>query len=118
MKMSQDINPLYAAVFPKGWLGDRLHNVSNPRRHRWNIYLRACKRIPKSSPVHGCTDWKKINHRRHTLIEKFINEDIPKDAEYLALQEIAGVAFCSSTVVQNFLLARILRRLKQPARPG
>lgn len=102
----------FADVRPTGWLLERLKNVSNPRKHRWNAYLRACAKIPKSSPLHGCTSWKKINDRRGVLIEKYIRLKEPKDAEYLALQKVADEAFCGSLVVQNFLLSRLVRRLK------
>lgn len=101
-------------VTPKGWLGERLKNISNVKKRRWNIYLRACKKIPKFSPVYGSTSFKKINKRRHNLISKdFLLGLNPEErVEYEALQTVAGTVFIGPTIARNFILARLERRLK------
>lgn len=112
---------LFSAVRPMGWLGERLKNVSNPRKRRWNAYVRACRRIPKSSPVYGTTSWDKINHRRHQLIDREMAayaktkkpwSEFTHSAELDALQDVAGEICCGPTVAQNFLMSRFVRRLK------
>lgn len=112
---------LFSAVRPKGWLGERLKNISNPRKRRWKSYVRACRKIPKTSPVHGTTSWKKINDRRHELIVKEIAEhkktgkpwtEMEHSKELAALQKVCGELCCGPTVASNFLMARLLRRLR------
>ncbi len=92
-----------------------LWRVYTSRKLRWNAYVRACRKIPKSSPVHGLLSWKRINDRRHDLIQaayKSRKKDrLDEDPEFRALQAVpCGEA---STIVQNFLLARLLRRLEK-----
>jgi hypothetical protein len=100
---------LFSAVRPTGWMYERLVNISNPRKHRWNKYLRACRAIPETSPVAGSTSWDKINDRRCNLIE---NRATRNEQEFRALQNVAGAVKAPHLVAQNFLLARVLRRLK------
>jgi len=100
---------LFSAVRPTGWLYERLVNISNPRKHRWNKYLRACRAIPATSPVAGSTSWDKINDRRCNLIE---NRATRNEQEFRALQNVADAVKAPHLVAQNFLLARVLRRLK------
>lgn len=107
---------LFSAVRPRGWLGERLKNISNPRKWRWKSYERACRRIPKSSPVHGTTSWKEINARRCALIEAEImaskGKPFRRSEELQALQEVCDKVRAGNMVAQNFLLGRLLRKLK------
>lgn len=106
---------LFSAVRPTGWLYERLVNISNPRKHRWNKYLRACRAIPSTSPVAGSTSWDKINDRRCDLIQNRKGRD---EIEFRALQNVAGAVKSPSLVAQTFLLARVVRRLKAENDPG
>lgn len=112
--MSRDI---YAEVRPTGWLAGVLSRVGNPRKHRWNAYLRACRAIPKGSPVAGSTSFKKINARRCKLIPREIlahtARPFKRSAELEALQKAVGEWLCGPLVVSNFLSARLLRRLQR-----
>lgn len=102
-------------VTPGGYWHQRLSNISNYRMHRWNAYVRACDRIPKTSPVYGSTSFATLNERRHHLIAKRFDgkgRNLDEDAEFKALQEATGEWLCGPIVAQNFILGRYLRRLK------
>jgi hypothetical protein len=102
-------------VVPGGWLDGLLRRVSNPRKWRWNAYLRACKRIPAGSPVAGTTAWKKINSRRHDLIVKKHGGGgllADEEKEFRSLQNVCGVFMCGGMVCQNLVMSRSLRRLR------
>lgn len=115
---------LFAEVRPGGMLGRCLDAISNPRKHRWNAYLRACKRIPITSPIYGSTSFDKINGRRHELIAMmFKREDgktdilpeydaIKSSEEYQAVTNATSEWLCGGLVASNFLMGRLLRRLK------
>jgi len=108
---------LFSAVRPTGWIGKRLDAISG-RKYRWNKYLRACRAIPKTSPVAGSTSWKKINARRGHLISKELAaarknlKQYSRSEELQALQDVAGAVIAAHLIAQNFLLARLLRKLK------
>lgn len=113
---------MFNDVRPKtGPLARALEAISNPRKRRWKSYERACRRIPKDSPIHGTTSWDKINDRRHALIDAEIKARGPfikgrkfkRSAELQALQDICGEVMAGSLVAQNFLMGRILRRLRK-----
>jgi len=107
---AESINPYFKDCVKRGGFFERLLlKLSTSRRVRWNNYFRACKRIPKSSPVHGLTSWEKINNRRCWLITHRKNRS---ETEFRALQDVAGTVASASLVAQNFLLHRKLRRLK------
>lgn len=117
--MSDTVTDLYAEVRPKpGSLLDRcLAALANPRKHRWNAYLRACRAIPKDSPVAGSTSWKKINARRGELIDQHHAEyvfpiDGSESPELQALQAVAGAMVCRYHAASAFLMARVSRRLQ------
>ncbi len=115
-----EISPLFKAVYPKrGLLRRCLDALDNPRKHRWNAYVRACKAIPMSSPIYGTTSWKKINTRRGELIDKRFQKDGGRseleEIEFRALQKIAGQIGAPSLVPTNWLLGRIARRARSKA---
>lgn len=109
---------LFSEVWPGGLLGRCLESICNPRKHRWNAYLRACKRIPKGSPVHGSTSFARINDRRHELISEMFADgsakydEIKASPEYQAVSLATSEWLCGPTVASNFLLGRLLRRLR------
>lgn len=109
---------LFSEVRPSGLLGRCLDAISNPRKHRWNAYLRACKRIPKDSPVYGSTSFEKINTRRHALIDEMFadaetkSEEIKRSPEYVAVTRATREWLCGPMVASNFLMGRLLRRLQ------
>lgn len=126
---NNDVKPiestdLFAEVRPGGMLGRCLDAIGNHRKHRWNAYLRACKRIPKESPVYGSTSFEKINGRRHELIGlMFSFEDgetdttpeydtIKSSEEYQAVSKATSEWLCGPMVASNFLMGRLLRRLQ------
>lgn len=119
-------SPFGDVVVPGGFFDRLLKSIDRrPRKHRWNCYLRACKRIPKSSPLYGCTDWKKINARRGMLIDKDFQKSIAMgdawtpgtrtwfdtDTECIALQNVADAIVTSCEVAQSFRLRRTANRL-------
>jgi hypothetical protein len=108
----------YAAVRPKpGSLLDRcLQSISNPRKHRWNAYLRACRAIPKDSPVAGSTSWERINARRMHLIDCDPCGEV-YDPEFEALQRVANEYGTADLAAHCFLLARLVRRLAKIEMP-
>lgn len=108
----------YTGIKPGGFLERLLVSVATSRKMRWNCYYRACKRIPKTSPVHGTTSWKRINDRRGQLIDQELRAEhqvgkFKRSEELQALQDVCGTIFTHGTIVQNFLLSRMLRRLKK-----
>ena len=107
----------YAEVHPGGILGQMLDNIANPRKHRWNKYLRACKAIPKSSPVAGSTSFKRINQRRLEIIHAAFSRDDPaalaSDPEKLALSKAVDARCAATTAGSSFLMGRLLRRLQK-----
>lgn len=109
----------FSEVRPSGVLGRMLENISNPRRHRWNAYLRACKRIPKTSPVYGSTSFNRLNERRHQLIfemyekEKRSSKEARESEEFKALQHATSQWLCGPLVAGNFLLSRLVRRMER-----
>lgn len=102
-------------VRPTGWLGDVLDRVGNPRRHRWQKYLRCCKAIPKESPVAGSTSFRVLNDRRHMLIDRASRTDsydaLDCNPEYRALQKATSAWLCGPMVVSTFLMQRKYNRL-------
>lgn len=110
---------LFAEVRPKGILGLCLDAIANPRKHRWKAYLRACKSIPKESPVHGSTSFTRLNERRLALCEEMFakegrtRKEVKESPEFQALQKATSEWLCGPTVASNFLLSRQLRRLKR-----
>ena len=110
---------LYEAVRPGGVLGRCLEAISNPRKHRWNAYLRACRAIPKDSPVYGSTSFRRINDRRHDLIVSMFGEnssfreEVKESPEYQAVSK-ATMAWCNGPLIAStFLAARLLRRMEK-----
>lgn len=108
----------YIHVRPKkGVLARAVHGiVSHPRKIRWNAYLRACRAIPKSSPVHGTCSWKRINRRRHQLIDRMFRdkrETLPakQQAEFEALQKVCGTVASAHAILTLWLSQRLMRRL-------
>lgn len=100
-----------AGLVPGGWIWQRLQNVArNPRRWRWNRFLRACKAIPAGSPVAGSTSWKRINARRIELIDRRVRRD---NREFLALQEVASAVVSPGRIAQHFIIGRNFRRLER-----
>ena len=96
-----------------------LERVGNPRRHRWNAYLRACRAIPPSSPVHGSTDFKRLNERRLRMIaaaRRRRKTPLEKDPEFTALQRATAAWLRGPRVAQSFLLHRKLWRLERKER--
>lgn len=111
MSTSQDMLPedRFASVRPKtGPLALALERVLNPRKHRWNRYRRACKAIPKHSPVHGSTSFRLLNERRLALIDDTAKTPAIQ-AEYKALKRACSSWVHPSMIGINFLLARYLR---------
>lgn len=114
---------LFAEVRPGGSLGKMLDSISNHRKHRWKAYLRACKKIPATSPVAGSTSFQRINGRRHELITEYHTredyEGLKASLEYRAVSTATSQWLCGPLVAENFLLGRLLRRmqrkLKKPA---
>ena len=107
--------PWMGVVVPGGWLDGLLRRVSNPRKHRWNAYLRACKRIPAGSPVAGSTSFQTLNSRRHDLIEKQFEGGgllANEKEEFQSLQKATSEWLCGGMVCDNLVLARVLRRLE------
>lgn len=107
--------PFQGVVKPQGWLFHLLDGVLKRavRKKRWKSYYRACRRIPKDSPVYGTTSWRKINERRCKLIAKHIackDEKKIKSPEYHALQAVASEICKAELVVSNFVMRRWLRR--------
>lgn len=120
--MISDWPEFYHDVFPKGILGDMLESISNPRKHRWNRYLRACKAIPKDSPLSGSTTFQAINNRRHALISEAFKgkrdgSSLDTNAEYEALGKAVSAWLCGPDVAINFLLRRKLHRLRNSHPP-
>lgn len=84
---------------------------------RWNSYIRACRKIPKDSPVCGSISWKRINERRCELINAAFGSGkkdalvaLDRNPEYRALQDVpCGDA---SLIVSNFVMGRLLRRME------
>ena len=112
------MNDPFADVRPTGLLGRCLDSISNPRKHRWKAYLRACERIPAGSPCHGSTSFTRLNGRRIAMINENIQqgsdwEKLDSDPEYKALDEATSKATCGEMVASSFLLARKLRRLQK-----
>ena len=109
---------LFSEVRPTGTLGKALDAIENPRKHRWNAYLRACRNIPASSPVHGSTSFKKLNDRRHELISEMFAADMARESdvkdgpEYKAVSRATSAWHCGPMVASNFLMSRVLRRLE------
>lgn len=103
-----------AGVAPGGWLEALLVSVSNPRRIRWNSYLRACRAIPATSPIAGSTSWKAINARRHQLIDGRVRRN---DPEFRAIQAVASTVTTPGRIAQMFVLSRIQRRMEREHPP-
>ena len=110
---------LFSGVRPTGFLGRCLEAISNPRKHRWKAYLRACKRIPKSSPVYGSTSFDVLNNRRLDLCEEMFakekksRKEVKESPEFQALQNATSQWLAGPRVAELFLLSRQLRRLKR-----
>lgn len=115
MKVADTHEGLYGhyaeCVVPGGFIDRLLRSVlSHPKKFQWASYFRSLKRIPKSSPVYGCRSWKKINERRHEVIEQHLGKPKSvKPAEFHALQGVE-VRFAGMTV-SMFLMSRFHRRL-------
>ncbi|WP_395734108.1 hypothetical protein [Prosthecobacter sp.] len=111
--------PEYSDLLPKPgtYLRRCLDSIRNPRRHRWNSYLRACKKIPLSSPVHGSTHFDLINQRRVAMITAAGRtqtwDTLDADPEFIALQNAASEWNCGQLIAGNFLNGRLLRRLEK-----
>lgn len=108
--------PWLGVVAPGGWMDGLLRRVSNPRRSRWNKYLRLCKRIPAGSPVAGSTSLDKLEDRRCELIEKEFGgggRTVDEEVEFRVLQRATGVARTGGVVAMNLCLARQLRRFRK-----
>jgi len=116
---------LFASVrpSPSSLLGRCLDSISNPRKHRWKKYLRACRRIPRESPVHGSTNFHVINARRHDLIdamyekEKRCRRAVKESPEYKALDEAVSAAVMGQVIASSFLLSRLLRKIQREHPP-
>lgn len=110
---------LFSGVRPLGFLGRCLDAISNPRKHRWKAYLRACKRIPKDSPVYGSTSFDVLNARRLDLCEEMFakekrsRKEVKESPEFQALQNATSQWLAGPKVAELFLLSRELRRLKR-----
>ena len=105
-------------VTPGGFLDRLLRSISRPRKRRWNAYVRACKLIPKDSPVHGTTNFERINGRRHDLINEAFGsgrggEELDGNPEYVALCRATDNWACGSSAISRFVLGRKLRRLER-----
>lgn len=103
---------VYEKVIKPGGFLDRIcTRLLTSRKRRWKSYYRACRRIPKHSPVHGTTCWDKINERRCELIGNYKKRN---KEEFDALQKVAGELACQEIVVSNFIMGRYMRRLGIP----
>lgn len=111
--------PEFSDLMPKPgtYLRRCLDSIRNPRRHRWHSYIRACKKIPPSSSVHGSTHFEKLNHRRVEMIAEAAHtqnwDSLDADPEFIALQNAASEWNCGQLIAGNFLNGRILRRLEK-----
>lgn len=101
--------------WPTGLLGRCLDSITNPRRHRWNRYLRACKKIPKDSPVYGSTSFQKINDRRHEIIREMLprgrRKEMKETPEYMALEDCAAAWACGQLTASRFIMRRQFQAL-------
>ena len=118
--MNPSIAQEFDLVRPKtGVLARALQAIENPRKHRWKAFLRACRRIPKKSPVHGCTSFERLNARRLALIEAMWSHDqshrraAKESPEFKALQAATSEWLAGPRVAENFILSRYLRLLKR-----
>ena len=104
-----------ALPYPSGWLGKALDRISNPKKHRWAKYIRACKQIPETSPLAGCTNFRRINKRRYELIDAAHASnrvgELKSDPEFQAMQKAVSAWICGPIVAANFLMRRELRKI-------
>lgn len=107
---------MYVEQVKQGSFLDRVcRSVANPRKHRWNAYLRACRSIPKGSCCHGSTSFKKLNMRRAQLINKAFRingpDTLKDNPEFKALQKATSAWLDAPMIVGSFVMSRRLRRL-------
>lgn len=101
----------WRTVHTGSWLERLLIRVEESRKIHTNAYLRAVRKIPKTSPVHGTRSWSRINARRHELC-KIAR---PTKAQREESEILQSIPIRNSLVVGNLLHNRLARRMNAHA---